>query len=91
MSESVSNESKGIPALRKASFPPSSLSNMANTPTTLQSVVEDIIFTALIAEPPVVVTSSNITIFPPLLNEEPSIPGGFEVFLPPLPLFHYEW
>ena len=60
MSERTSRLSNAIPALANASLPPSSLSRILITATTSQEVSCSILSTALIAEPPVVVTSVGI-------------------------------
>ena len=49
---------------------------MLITAITSQLVSLHILPTALMAEPPVVVTSSTMTIFPPADNDEPSILVG---------------
>ena len=74
-----------IPADLKASIPPSSLSRIVIHAATSHPI-EFNISAAFNAEPPVVVTSSSNTTLSPDLIVEPSIPGGFPVFLPPLPL-----
>ena len=76
---------RGIPAVLNASIPPSSLSRIVMHAATSHPI-EFNIPAAFNADPPVVVTSSSNTTLSPDLMVEPSIPGGFPVVLPPLPL-----
>ena len=68
--------SKGMPAAWKASTPPSSRSKILITARTSHDVVSRMRSTALMEEPPVVVTSSRMTMLPPAAIDAPSIPGG---------------
>ena len=69
-----------IPADLNASIPPSCLSRIVTQATNSQPI-DSIIEVALRADPPVVVTSSSKITLSPDLIVEPSIPGGFPVFL----------